>query len=65
MKFRNVQYGVIITSGIALIPVIELLVFNDSNWRKLTSYVRFLNLYFYFEFDFRFELKKGGKNGKI
>lgn len=60
MKFRNVQYGAIVTSCIALIPVIQLLVFNDPNWRYLKSYVRFLNLYLYFEFDFRFELKKGG-----
>lgn len=65
MKFRDVQHGVIITTGIALIPTIELLLFKEAKWRKLTTYVRFLNVYLFFEFDFKFEKKKGGENGKI
>ena len=65
MKFRNVHHGLILTRGIALIPVIELLLTKETKWRIITGYVRFLNVYLFFEFDFRLETKKGGKNDQI
>lgn len=65
MKFRNVLLYGGMTKHIALIPTMSIYLGKLSKWHQIDVTFRFLNLYASFELEVKFELKKGGKYGKI
>lgn len=65
MKFRSLHIYGGTTKHVVLIPTITIARFKLLQWHQIDVNFRLFNLYVAIEFDVTFELKKGGKNGKI